>query len=210
MIKAQKIFGEFSGETGIPEDIYSGLPASQTRDIYAPNQPFGKAQGILPGRVSWVWNPASTNSGCANKPVPADATGVKYDAWFMDNNTNQEAVDQMLIAGLCSMTGKKEIKYAWDAVFRFHNQKRGKGDVAYRKGEKIYIKLNRTSASGGMTAEYERRKDRPVTLSSETSPQIVLSTLRQLVNIAGVPQEDIYVGDAMRNIYQDEYLEILF
>jgi len=206
-VKAQRIAGGFSGEKGIPDNRFAGSGAGQTRDLYTPNQPFGKAQGIVPGRVSWVWNPASTNTACANKPVPDDAAGVQYDAWFMDKNTNQKTVDQMLIAGLCSMTGKNEINKAWDAVFRFHNQKRGKGDVPYRKGEKIYIKLNRTSASGGMNTEYERRKDRPVTLSSETSPQIVLSTLRQLVNVAGVPQENIYVGDAMRNIYQDEYLK---
>jgi hypothetical protein len=31
--------------------------------------------------------------------------------------------------------------------------------------------------------------------------------LRQLVNVAGVPQECIYVGDTMRNLYQDEYLK---
>jgi hypothetical protein len=206
-IKAQKIFGEFSGEKGMPGDIYSGLPASQTRDIYTPNQPFGKAQGIIPGRVSWVWNPASTNPDCANKPVSSDTTGVKYDAWFMDENTKQEVVDKMLADGLSSMTGMKETNKAWDSVFRFHNRKRGKGDAAYRNGEKIYIKLNRTSASGGMNNEYERLKEKPLTLSCETSPQIVLSTLRQLVNVAGVPQEYIYVGDAMRNIYQDEYLK---
>jgi len=207
VVKAQRMVGVFPEGKAIPGDRFTGIPAGQANDLYSPNQPVGKAQGIVPGRVSWVWNPASTNPACANKPVPEDATGVQYDAWFMDKNTNQEAVDQMLIAGLCSITGKKEINNAWDAVFRFHNQKRGKGDVPYRKGEKIYIKLNRTSASGGMTAEYERRKDRPVTLSSETSPQIVLSTLRQLVNVAGVPQKDIYVGDAMRNIYQDEYIK---
>jgi hypothetical protein len=206
-IKAQEIFGEFSGEKGMPGDIYSGLPASQTRDIYTPNQPFGKAQGIIPGRVSWVWNPASTNPDCANKPVPADVTGVKYDAWFMDTNTKQEVVDKMLADGLCSMTDKKEISKAWDSVFRFHNRKRGKGDVPYRKEEKIYIKLNRTSASGGMNNEYERLKEKPLPISCETSPQIVLSILRQLVHEAGVPQEYIYVGDAMRNIYQDEYIK---
>jgi hypothetical protein len=26
-----------------------------------PNQPFGEAKGINPGRVVWVWNPDATN-----------------------------------------------------------------------------------------------------------------------------------------------------
>jgi len=186
---------------------YPPIPDLLPEDIYTPNKPFGLAQGIFPGRVSWVWDPASTNPDCINKPVPADAAGMKYDAWFMDRNTNQDAVDKMLVAGLFSIAGKKNDKDAWDTIFRYHNKKRGKGDVPYKNGEKIYIKLNRTSASGGMDPEYRRREDRPVTLSSETSPQIVHSLLRQLVNVAGVPQENIYVGDAMRNIYQDEYLK---
>jgi hypothetical protein len=161
----------------------------------------------MPGRVCWVWNPASTNPVCANKPLSKETSAVKYDAWFQDKNTIQEKVDQILIAGLCSMVGKEKPGEAWDAVFRYHNLKRGKGSVPYTKGEKIYIKLNRTSASGGMDPEYRRLEDRPLPLACETSPQIVLSTLRQLVNVAGVPQGCIYVGDAMRNIYQDEYIK---
>ena len=196
-----------SKDNRFPGNNYPINTDNLPEDIYAANRPFGKAQGIYPGRVSWVWNPSSTNPDCANKPVPANATGAKYDAWFMDRNTNQEVVDKMLAAGLCSMAGKEKTRDVWDTVFRYHNQKRGKGNVPYVKGEKIYIKLNRTSASGGMDSDYRRREDRPVTLSSETSPQIVLSMLRQLVHVAGVPQECIYVGDAMRNIYQDEYIK---
>lgn len=206
-IKARGNVSGSSGDTSLPGNIYPFTPDNQAENLYTPNRPVGIAQGLVPGRVSWVWNPASTNPGCVNKPVPVDATGLKYDAWFMDENTNQEVVDQMLAAGLCSMTDKKEISKAWDALFRFHNLNRGKGDVPYRNGEKIYIKLNRTSASAGMNTDYERLKEKPVTLSCETSPQIVLSMLRQLVHVAGVPEEFIYVGDAMRNIYQDEYIK---
>lgn len=195
----------FPGETDMPEDISRAGTVSQTEKMHIPNQPIGMPQGIKPGRVSWVWNPASTNPDCVNKPVSPDNPPEKYDAWFMDRNTNQDIVDKMLAAGLCSMAGKEKIAEAWDTVFRFHNQKRGKGNSPYVKGEKIYLKLNRTSASGGMDSEYRRLTERPVTLASETSPQIVMSMLRQLVYVAGVQQEDIYVGDAMRNLYQDEF-----
>lgn len=206
-IKAQGTENIINEDSGFPGKNYPFLTGSQTDKIHVPNEPVGKAQGIVPGRVSWVWDPASTNPGCSNKPITKDNPSEKYDAWFMDKNTNQDIVDSMLIAGLCSMAGKGKSVDAWDAVFRYHNQKRGKGNVTYMKGEKIYVKLNRTTASGGMDSEYRRLEDKALPLACETSPQIVTSILRQLVNVAGVPQNCIYVGDAMRNIYQDEYIK---
>ena len=206
-IKAQGDISGFQGENSLSENIDPLISESQAGNLHSPNLPLGKAQGIIPGRVSWVWNPTSTNPDCTNKHISGDTPEVKYDGWFMDKNTSQGIVDKMLAAGLCSMAGIDKPVKVWDNVFRYHNQKRGKGNVPYLKGEKIYIKLNRTTASGGMDSEYRRLEDKPLPLACETSPQIVLSMLRQLVNVAGVPQEYIYVGDAMRNIYQDEYLK---
>ncbi len=183
------------------------VPENLPDNLYVPNQPIGKAQGIIPGRVSWVWDPSSTNPDCTNTPLSKDDPSVKYDGWFMEKNTSQKAVDAMLTAGLFSISGKNRTAEVWDTIFRFHNQKRGKGSVPYVKGEKIYIKLNRTSASGGIDSEFRRQEDKPLPLSCETSPQLVLSMLRQLVNSAGVTQNCIYVGDAMRNLYQDEYIK---
>ena len=205
--KAEGLAGILSDRKSIAGDKHPGIAGSPVEDLYMPNQPVGKAQGIIPGRVSWVWNPAATNPGCTNIPITAGVSEEKYDAWFMDRNTSQEIIDQMLSSGLTSISGKKETGDAWDAIFRYHNRKRGKGNVPYSKGEKIYLKLNRTTASSGMNPEYVRLKDKPLPLACETSPQVVLSMLRQLVHVAGVSQEFIYVGDAMRNIYQDEYLK---
>jgi len=190
-----------------PEKLHIVNPVDQTANAFTPNEPMGIAQGIFPGRVTWVWNPASTNPLCANTIISPDAPDSKYDGWFMDRNTNQEMVDQMLTAGLCSITGKEKIHDAWDAIFRYHNKMSGKGNIPYQRGEKIYIKLNRTSASSKPGSEFRRLETSPASLLSETSPQIVLSMLRQLVHVAGVPQESIYVGDAMREIYKDEYLK---
>ena len=206
VIKAQGKRQGYPEEINLPGNYYPGN-GRPLDNLYLPNRPLGKAQGILPGRVSWVWNPASTNPDCINKPTSKDAPSVEYNAWFMDKNTNQEIIDLMLKAGICSMAGKEKQAEAWDSIFRYHNQKRAKGNVPYLEGEKIYIKLNRTSASGGMSPDYRRLDDNPLTLACETSPQIVISVLRQLVHVAGVPQECIYVGDAMRNIYQDEYIK---
>jgi hypothetical protein len=207
VIKAPGTAGLFSGPNDIHGNNHPGISGNLTEDLYTPNQPMGKGQGIIPGRVSWVWNPAATNPSCANLPVSAGLSEDKYDAWFMDKNTNQNIVDKMLADGLCSISGKKKTADAWNSIFRYHNLKRGKGDVTYKTGEKIYLKLNRTAASGAINQEYVRQKDTPLALAFETSPQIVHAMLRQLVNVAEVPQESIFVGDTMRNLYQDEYLK---
>jgi hypothetical protein len=207
LIKAQGATSLYSGVKYIPGDNHPGISGDLTEDLYAPNQPMGKGQGIIPGQVSWVWNSAATNPSCANLPVSAELSEDKYDAWFMDRNTSQDIVDRMLADGLCSITGKTKTSDAWNSIFRYHNRKRRKGDVAYRNGEKVYLKLNRTTASSAINQEYVRLKDNPVALGFETSPQIVHAMLRQLVNVAGVHQESIFVGDPMRNLYQDEYLK---
>ena len=31
-----------------------------------PNQPFGTAMGVNPGRVVWIWDPKATNENCTN------------------------------------------------------------------------------------------------------------------------------------------------
>jgi hypothetical protein len=207
LFKAEDTVYHFPGMKSIPGDNNSVLNGKLIEDLYLPNQPIGKGQGIFPGRVSWVWNPAATNPSCANIPVSASLSEDKYDAWFMDKNTNQDIVDRMLAEGLCSISGKKTTVDAWNSIFSYHNQKRGKGNAGYKKGEKIYLKLNRTAASGAINKEYARQKDNPLALAFETSPQIVHAMLRQLVNVARVPQESIFVGDTMRNLYQDEYVK---
>jgi hypothetical protein len=199
VIRAQGAAGIFNGENAFPGKL--------TDDLFTPNLPMGKGVGIVPGRVSWVWNPAATNPSCKNLPLSAGMSEDQYDVWFMDRNTNQDVVDRMLADGICSISDKKKPADAWNTIFRHHNQKRGKGNVAYKKGEKIYLKLNRTAASGAINKEYIRQKEKPLALAFETSPQIVLSMLRQLVNVAGVSQEAIFVGDTMRNLYQDEYIK---
>ena len=206
-IKAQGAASLFSGAKDIHGNNQPGISGNLAEDLYTPNQPMGKGQGIIPGRVSWVWNPSATNPSCANLPVSTVLSEDKYDAWFMDKNTNQDIVDRMLEEGLCSISGKTKTADAWNTIFRYHNLKRGKGDVTYKKGEKIYLKLNRTAASGAINKEYVRQKENPLALAFETSPQVVHAMLRQLVNVARVPQESIFVGDTMRNLYQDEYLK---
>jgi hypothetical protein len=106
VIKAQGAASLFSGVKDIHGNNYPGISGNLTEDLYTPNQPMGKGQGIIPGQVSWVWNSAATNPSCANMPVSAELSEDKYDAWFMDRNTSQEIVDSMLADGLCSISGQ--------------------------------------------------------------------------------------------------------
>jgi hypothetical protein len=136
VVKAYGAFSPFSGMKDLSADRNPDATGKMTEDPFVANLPVGKGQGIFPGRVSWVWNPAATNPSCANLPLSAGMSEDKYDAWFMDKNTNQDVVDKMLAEGLCSISGKKNTADAWNSIFKYHNKKRGKGDLTYKKGEK--------------------------------------------------------------------------
>jgi hypothetical protein len=163
-----------------------------------PNQPMGVAKGIFPGRVVWVHDSSAVNQNCvANK---------QGHGWFMSENMNQPVVDKMLSTALQSISGATSDSAAWRMIFQFHNKTRGKGAVNYKSGEKIFIKMNATSAWSGNFST----SDLSVTYNgsygiSETSEASVLAVLKQLVNVVGVSQTDIYIGDPMKHIYKHLY-----
>ncbi len=176
----------------------SGLVKSAEKVVLEPsNQPMGVARGIFPGRVVWVHNPKATNENCTN------AFG---DGYFTNENTDQAEVDKMVNTALKNITGENTNAEAWDAIFRYYNIEKGKGDVGYNSDEIIFLKLNATSSwSGNINPTTFERIDGSNYAISETSPQLVLAVLRNLVNIVGVAQDKIYVGDPLRHIYQDNY-----
>jgi hypothetical protein len=164
----------------------------------APNAPIGVGKGIFPGRVVWVHDSTAVNQNCV--------VNKKDHAWFMSENMNQSVVDKMLSSALHSISGTTTDSAAWNAIFQYHNNTRGKGYANYVKGEKIFIKMNATSAWGG---EFNT-SDLSVTYNSyygvsETSEATVLAVLRQLVNVVGAAQSDIYIGDPMKHIYKHLY-----
>jgi hypothetical protein len=166
--------------------------------IHTANSPIGEAKGIFPGRVVWAYDPNATNDNC-------NPTEVGH-AWWMSENNNQTVIDGMVSKVIQSLTGKTSDINAWDAIFKYHNNTRGKGSVSYKSGEKIFIKINNVSGWGGNFDP----KDLSVVANSsygdaETSPEIILSVLRQLVNVVGVAQSDIYIGDPIRNTYKHSY-----
>lgn len=172
--------------------------ASISNFVPEPNQPIGAAKGIFPGRVVWVWNPDATNENCN----PASFG----HSLFMPENNDQTVIDRMLSDGIKSLTGASTDAAAWEAIFKFHNNERGKGETGYQPGEKIFIKINATSSWGGNfnTSDLSAVNNNYYGVA-ETSPELVLSVLRQLVNIVGVAQTDIYIGDPMKHIYKHAY-----
>ena len=164
------------------------------QDPLGPNNPIGKAKGIFPGRVVWVHDADATNETC----IPYEWN----DGYFLDKNCDQSVVNRMLADGLLALSGKSTEKEAWDAIFAHFNSTHNKGNVGYSEGEIIFIKINSVHASSGsMTADYSIRRNDSYGFV-DTSPHAVLALLRQLVYKAGVPQENIYVGDPFRDIFK--------
>jgi hypothetical protein len=183
--------------------MFAGLLTTITADkpAYANNQafsqqanaPMGTAKGINPGRVVWIYDPDATNADCTN------AYG---DGWFLTKNNNQDVINQMVSSAVQILTGATTDLSAWNAIFRYYNQNHGKGSVSYSTGEKILIKVNATSAwSGNYSTSDLSKVNNGYYGIAETSPQVVLAVLRQLVNVVGVAQSNIYVGDPMKHIY---------
>jgi len=176
-----------------------------------PNMPFGKGNGINPGLVIWAWNPAATNENCKNVIDNAD--------WYFNPvNADQKVISEMISASVRKISGKADLKHAWNELFKYHNQQKDQKNKGYTRGEKIFIKIYQGTASWVMSKE---ERDNGYTISSslktgqqrrlrslgatETSPYIVLELLRELVNEAGVRQQDISVGDPISHIFGHNY-----
>jgi len=192
------------------QNSYAGtLPATGPDD--GPNQPIGKALGVNPGRVVWIWNPDATNENCVSN-------FDRQDWYFKPENTNQKVVRDMVRNALDNLTGKTTIPESWDVLFRYHNLRKYNKNNGYKKGEKILIKINQGTLRLGLTPEdkangfyypttlkpgEERRKG--TFGATETGPYIVLELLRELVNESGINQADIAVGDPMTDICGHNY-----
>lgn len=181
-----------------------------TKGTFPPNQPIGEAQGLFPGRVTWMWNSNATNENCDNTSNHNGVIDEGDNGWFMEANNDQMVIDSMLMYSLLSLSGNTSEANAWEDIFRHFNVSHGNGDHGYSDGEIILIKLNATTAYGAVGNRYyedlSRNDDLSVNpFSAETNPYLVLSMLKQLVEKAGVPEEMIYIGDPARNIYKEFY-----
>jgi hypothetical protein len=153
------------------------------------NAPIGVAKGIHPGRVVWVHDPDAT-----------DWAGPGNGYWWQSNHTNQAVVDRMMSRAIRALSGEQTDAAAWNRLFEHFNKTNGRGNRGYQKGEKIVVKVNYV----GCIQVWSRR---PVTSINDynlrntdymnTSPQMIIALLRQLVKEAGVNEADITVGDTL-------------
>lgn len=161
-------------------------------------EPIGTPVGINPGRVVWVWNPDATES---------ELKGY----WWEEVNNNLTVIEKMFSDGLKALTGKESDYEAWDALFKYFNEIHGKGNVGYRDGERIAIKINMNNCWASRNPYVREDNDR------DANPYVVKALLRQLVNVAGISQEYITVYDASRpipdwfykRVYYKEYPSVL-
>jgi len=176
--------------------------------IHEANKPIGEAKGIFPGRVVWVWNPDATNENCKNSYGKANLT-TDDDGWFMDKNNNQPVIDQMLSDVIQKLTGKTSDADAWDAIFKHFNKQKHDVEEGYMYGEVVFIKINVTSSWGfgetwgNISSDFTKMQNSSYGIS-ETSPHVIMALLKQLVDVVGVPQDKIYVGDPLKHLYKHQ------
>lgn len=173
------------------------------------NNPMGTPQGIIPGRVVWAFNPEATNPETTNKPG---------DTFWDYKNNDTLIIRGMIEESIIELTGTLSLKAGWDSIFVYHNRRKSNVSRGYQPDEKIFIKINQGTASWLLTAQEKANGFAlPYTgnvtpswranhyATTETGPFVVLNLLRQLINVAGVPQENIYVGDPMAHIYYHNF-----
>jgi len=176
-----------------------GMAAADPFKPEEANHPIGSGQGIYPGRVVLVRDPGATSWD--------GATGH----WWDDANTDQKAVHGMASRLVQNLTGKKNEKQAWDALFRSFNDTHKLGSSGYRPGERIAIKINcnqdrspewGTAAAPGGAARGGGPPRGP--LNGLPSPHAVTALVTELIEKAGVRGEDIMIYDAtgIRNVGQ--------
>ncbi|RME91044.1 MAG: DUF362 domain-containing protein [Verrucomicrobia bacterium] len=181
--------------------VATRLKAASIEPVSHP--PLGKGIGVHPGRVVWVHDPSAT-----------DWEGPDSGRhWYEDQCTDPAAVARMMSAGIRALAGKPTEAEAWEALFRAFNQRLGRGDRGYQPGERIAIKLNMVTCWAGasttppfvdpVTREKTRFPDH-----IDVAPQMVLALLHQLIEVVGVRQEDISVGDTTA-LWPDCYLQRL-
>jgi len=174
-------------------DVYAGETIiADYEDPLGPNAPIGEAKGIIPGRVVWMHNPDATNEDC----IPWDYG----DGYFLDKNCDQVLVDEMLSLAILEVASATSEEEAWDSIFNHFNATHDKGEVGYTEGEKIFIKINAVHA-WNINSDLSIRDDDAYG-DVDTSPQVILAVLRQLINKAGVPEDAIYIGDPYTNIFK--------
>jgi hypothetical protein len=196
IVAAATVWFSFNGNI-IPTAYMGTIPSLHAETSPDPvNAPIGEPKGYNAGRVVWVHDPEATDWG---------GPGSGYS--WQPEHTNQAVVDTMMSRAVRWLAGESTDEEAWDALFRYTNLQKGTGDRGYQAGEKIVIKINLTlcGASGSPNPSGRSIPTQYLGRAGMTNPQMVLALLRQLVNVVGVGQADISVGDPVNFFPQQWY-----
>ncbi|MGE5603261.1 MAG: sugar-binding protein [Nitrososphaerales archaeon] len=149
------------------------------------NAPLGAARGFAPGRVAWAHDP---------KVTTWDGTSTAPGQRWYDKVNEGEATSMMQWA-ILGYAGADTTAEAWDAIFRRFNR-----GAAYHAGDKVFIKINLTTSNAPNCADSNYNWNPSGCGASWTSvgqsPQLMIALLDQLVNVVGVAQPDITIGDS--------------
>jgi len=141
------------------------------------NSPVGTAQGINPGRVVWVYDSSLCDQNSTN------------GWWWEDQRTDPEVAQRMMDLALSNLTGIENPVESWDSLFKYFNKTHyNQDDMGYQAGDKIAIKVNNI---------FSRAYEWTTSQDNRPCPQMLHALLSQLVNKAGVPEEDITVYDCI-------------
>lgn len=174
--------------------LAQGQPKQARPLAYTPhavNSPIGTPKGLVPGRVAWAHNPLVTDwSGTATSAS---------QSWY--NEIDQGEATRLMQWALTGYANTSTTAAAWDAIFHSFNS----GSAGYQPGERIFIKVNlSTTAKSDACADADYNWNLPSLsgcpgvswASIGNSPQLMYALLDELVNVVGVSQSDITIGDS--------------
>jgi hypothetical protein len=141
------------------------------------NNPIGIGKGIHPGRVVWVYDSLLCDQGSTS------------GWWWEDKRTDPVVAQRMMAQALLNLTGIDDPVEAWESLFKHFNRTHyDQSDVGYQAGDKIAIKINNI---------FSRSYEWTTSQDNRPCPQMLHALLWQLVNMAGVPEEDITIYDCI-------------
>jgi len=180
-----------------------------------PNTPMGTGQGIKPGRVVWAWDPSATNENQTGTGRSCYYVSELDNYYYLLKNNNQTVINRMMSNAILTTADDANEEIAWTKLFKHFNNKKAKGDVGYNSNEIVFIKINMGGMGiynsvgiyanntqgcwGSHNKDLEAIKFQNVL---NTTPQTVMALIKSLVEKGKVPQENIYVGDPMKNVYK--------
>lgn len=181
---------EQEGEQVMNQNDTQTTESAEYTSIFPEHEALGTGIGAMPGRVAWVYDPAS----------------VTWDGitdWWELSNYNEAVVRTMVSNAIACAAGAENASLGWKTLFEYHNKRTGASseNQGYQPGQIVAIKCNMNGA-----AEYNDDTSGADTGDLYTNPVLLKCLLSSLVEDAGVAPSDIVCFDTTR-IFPDFMVE---